>query len=246
MNSLKKILLTSMSVALLFGCGGSGNNEQGVSFTLLGFYQPPAGSTSSSVGSLVGDAGRIVSVSIFKGNTGISVASQQTTYLGLSNNLTGQTIRTTKINYSYEIPGSSLSIPDAVQFVSFILTPVSNGTGVGSTGATTDLPDPAINQGKAGPTNFPQVVIFPPNVASWFNSNVASLPTGPFEIILTVTVEGITSSGSGLTTNPEYYTLDVFPRAGSGSSGSLGGGSGGSASTTTTTVTVTSSTTTTT
>jgi hypothetical protein len=97
-------LIAIFAVSLLggYGCGSSSNNDQGTSFTALGFFVPgTAGGT--------GQNGTIIPLfSDVSETDGLS----NLTSIGVQNRLQSQFIRVVRVDCSYDVQGSSLNIPD--------------------------------------------------------------------------------------------------------------------------------------
>lgn len=194
-----------LGIAVLFSlvagavsCGSTSNNDQGVSFTALGFFEDGTGEE--------GDAGTVVFISeTVPGTNGgpfplfIPVDKDpeapglQGGYLGLRNNLTDQFIRTIRMDCSYNVPGAdpALQIPDDSWHFTTVMSPAS-----GEPGEVT-----------AESESFTQVEIVSPDVLSFLNVNQNLLPELPFRLTAICVAVGVTSAGDTLTTNEVLYQV---------------------------------------
>ncbi len=181
-------------VAGAISCGSSTNNDQGVSFLALGFFEDGDGDA--------GDAGTVVYISeTVPGTNGgpfplfIPVDKDpeepglQGGFIGLQNNLTDQFIRTVRMDCSYDIPGSdpALNIPD-------------------DSWAFTTIVDAASLEGDPSQA-FTQVEIVSPDVMSFLNVNQNLTPELPFRMLATCRVVGVSSAGDTFTTNQVLYQV---------------------------------------
>lgn len=207
-----KYLALGALVAGFYGCGGS-NNDQGVSFTNLGFFQfdedeefecgelPPIGQfgTTASLGSFSDTSGGVVSA------------------LGLQNNLAGQIIRPDRVLLSFYVPGATSNPPSTTESLGGILGPGdgtanesggSSSSSGGSTSIPTSLPpgfDSICNQG------FYNIYVVPPQVMSYISINRADFPEPPFIMEVRVTASGVSSAGDRIESNPQSFLVEFGP-----------------------------------
>lgn len=131
MLKLKNIILSLFLVSpvLLNGCGSASNNDQGTSFTAIGYFADTSGAT--------GEAGQIVILS----QSGNGVI----TFMGLANRLSQQFIRVTRFDCDYNVPGSAVPIPSDSFAVGTVMEAAGDlGSSLGYVGFTivsTDLID---------------------------------------------------------------------------------------------------------
>lgn len=186
LNNKKSFLIGLLSIATFVGCGGSSNNDQGTSFTAIGFYTDSTGEA--------GDAGSILTLF-----TDVSPTQTEglysTTFMGFQNNLSNQFIRVSRIDCSYEVQGSFIDIPSD----SFPGNVVLASSPVAEAGAP--APESAQNSSK-GYTEF---IVVSPDIYSYLNNNRAYLPELPFRMTATCSGVGVTQAGDILTTNPLNY-----------------------------------------
>lgn len=200
--------------AFIIGCGGASSNDQGVSFTFLGWFSEVPSSGSSTTGLL----GKIVPINggttdetgDLTGGTGAVFA-----VAGVQNNLDGQFIRTDRMLFSFEIEGAEAQPPSTVQPFSGIVGPGSNS---GSSSSSSSSADAASSARSSLPPNFTNantlygnVPVVPLEVMQWINFNRSSLPELPFTMVVTASISGITSGGDRLDTNPMQFIVEFTP-----------------------------------
>jgi len=189
MKRIAKCLLAIVAATALWSCGSASNNDQGVSFTLFGFFTSETGGT--------GEVGANVPLSTrSEGNQGFIA-----TYYGLQNNMTGVGIRTQRAMISYYVEGSTIQPPDTTQAVAALMGP--SGSALGSS-----LP-PGFANGKN--IAYAGVPIVPPDIMAWLNLNRASLPELPFQMTVRTYITGITTAGDRLDTNPLDFRVTFLP-----------------------------------
>jgi len=191
MNSFyKKILQTGLLCSLVFagfGCGSSSNNDQGVSFSLNGFFAD-----------LPGTIGLIGYSAAFGSSVSPAFAEFQ-------NNLAGQGIRVSRINLSYEIPGASVNLPSTSVGITALLGPTPCvSVDPRLCPAPTTLP-PAFNTRNVGRAQFSVV---PAVINEYLVLNRDSLPPLPFTMEVSITAVGTTTSGDSLTTNEGVLSIE--------------------------------------
>lgn len=202
----------------LYGCGTSTNNDQGVSFTLLGFFSEFPDEGSGCVDLPAGQVGVIAPLSSGETENGQN-ASGVLTIMGLQNNLSQVFVRTERIFIDYYIEGASMQPPSTTQTTSVIMSPAVDADEEGSSGeeqsTTTISPfDSSLPPGWGGVScsrNFAQFFIVPPDISAWVNLHRASLPEAPFVMTAIVKVTGVTSAGDRLTTNEAAFDVHFRP-----------------------------------
>lgn len=182
MKNLYKLVIVFSFVLLFSSCPGT-NNDQGRSFLASGFYTSSSGVTSQ-IGAIV---------PMFQDQSAITTVGGQDadglevrTFMGLSNLLSKQFIRVTLIECSYQIPGSTLVIPEDSTTVTRIL----NSTGTG-TAASTGLP-------TTSNVEFP---IVSTGISAFINVNQSSLPALPFRMNAFCNAVGVSEAGNVFRTN---------------------------------------------
>ena len=177
----------------LVGCG-SANNDQGMSFTLLGFFASTDGEE--------GDAGQILQLS--SDSEAGSASGGATTFVGLQNNLVGQGVRTQRAFLSFYVEGSQIQPPDTTQALATVLGPVaaSDDTDSNTSSVASTLPD---GWSSIANQKYVETYIVPPDIMAWLNLNRNDLPELPFTMTVHMYVTGLTTSGDRLDTNPVDY-----------------------------------------
>lgn len=199
MRMVRNLIIAGFALVSI-GCGSATNNDQGVSFTLLGFFRDNAGADSAS-----GATTTLGSITDTE-NTDSSADTNLLVYFGTQNNLSGQFIRTQRAYITYSIPGAAIQPPSTSVAFSAVLAPSNNDVG-------TSLPEGAGAGASSGATstNFSQLPIITSAIKSWLNLQRNSLPEAPFDIEATATVVGATSAGDVYETNPASLTISVLP-----------------------------------
>lgn len=219
MKSIKKGLSLVGVSALLFvmgGCGGGTNNDQGVSFTFLGYSAPDVNGDqlldcaagqplASGAIAPLSDGG-----SESQGDTQFVAANAQ-----LQNNLTSQFIRLERVFLTFYIPGASAQPPSTTAAVGKV---IASGVGAGADSAA------------SGTTGCAKVFIVPPEIYQWINLNRSYLPEPPFAMEVTSYFTGMTSAGDRLDSNEILFDVTFTPDAiipptvGEGDGGVVAGG----------------------
>ena len=214
MKTLTKIFLSAAVIACFAtGCGTGTSNDQGTTFTLLGFFSAPPGDACEEIPA--GTASLVVPISTSTGsgitgnNEFLGLDSAILTYLGLQNNLSGEFIRSQRAFFEYYIEGSSSQPPMTSYPLSSIVGPFAES---GDT-TDTDAFDSSLPNSFAGTCNrsYIQVPVIHPDVRTWMNFNRTSLPEPPFTMSATVYVSGLSSSGNRFHTQQEVLAIDITP-----------------------------------
>ncbi len=213
-RSLKALVVgvaLTLTVFGLLGCGSGSSNDQGVSFTLLGFYDDLEGDPelvrvvplSFSGSEIQGDQFQ----DGFTDQTNISGAI--ISFAGSQNNLSQVFIRTDAAYLSYFIPGASRQPPDTATAYSLVLGPaVSAGAAASDDPFISTLPPALADVENVG---YAPVSIVPADVMTWLNLNRTALPELPFDMIVTAYVSGVTSAGDRLDSNEVQYLVKFTP-----------------------------------
>jgi hypothetical protein len=188
----------SLASLLVFGgCGSSPTNDQGVSFTLTGFYSKVGGGTEAPDG----EVGQ--SVPLSSGELEGAGKFTVDTVAGLRNNIKSQSIRVDRIEMKYYIEGSKSQPPKTMVPLTLLLGPSSGGgSSASSSGSTTAV----INS-----QSYAKFPIVTTDIMSWLNFNRGNLPELPFTMAVEVTAEGISSAGNRYETNPASYFVIFTP-----------------------------------
>lgn len=201
-RSLKNIVIVgALTVAAVgfFGCGSGSNNNQGVSFTLLGFFETFDGEDPELV--------EVVPLSN-QNESDPNESGNVFSFAGSMNNLSQQFIRTDGMYLSYFIPGATRQPPDTATAYSVVLGPAVD-TSVEEGEDPFDSSLPPSFAGEDAPSNISRglVSIVPADIREWLNLNRNSLPELPFDMVVTAYASGITSSGDRLDTNEVQFLV---------------------------------------
>lgn len=198
-----KILITLLAAStLVAGCGGGSNNDQGVSFSLIGFNSVDDQNAC--------EADQFVSenrTNISFGDTTENLASANFTPLAqcmtVRNNMSSQGIRVDRAILNYNVAGSSLQPPRTTVATSKLL-------GVSESGYETP-PDSSLPPGFAGiaPESLIAPIIIPPSIFEYLNLNRNSFPDLPYILETCVTLSGVTTSGQRINTNEACIPVTV-------------------------------------
>lgn len=190
-RKLKFIAAVSiMLAAVLNGCGNNAsNNDQGTSFTNLGYYSDTTGDT--------GVSGYVAPVNyddVDQGGGRATVGGGLpliVTYMGLSNNLSSQFINVRRVECEYEVPGADASLVFPSDSFNVGLTIQSSGDG-------------GTSEGYIG---FPVVGM---EIYEFINVNKNSLPIPPFDLQVTCRAIGVTQAGDTLASNDQYLFVEFY------------------------------------
>ncbi|RMD85533.1 MAG: hypothetical protein D6808_05050 [Candidatus Dadabacteria bacterium] len=218
-KNIFKVLIGVGLILSVLSCGST-NNDQGVSFTFLGYFSEVPDDPSGAVPA--GVVGLSAPLSTATGESSASFGGAIVTVAGVQNNLSGQFIRVDRIFMSYNIPGASAQPPDTSAALSILLGPASSSTssggdtgtgteGGGSSGASgSSLPDSFAN-GSLSNINYAQFMVVPPEIIAWLNFNRAKLPEPPFTMTVTAYLSGVTSAGDRMDTNSVPLFIQFVP-----------------------------------
>ncbi len=199
-------LLAGLAVGLaVVGCGSATNNDQGASFTLLGYFAalPSSGATDLPV--------QLTGLSILLSDSdqnetppsGNNLGSGTVlAVVGIQSNLVAQAIRTDQVFFEYNIPGASAQPPTTNYALSMTLGPATSAT----TAPSSSLPG-----GFTGLSNraFAQVPVIPAEIRQWMSLNRNSLPERPFVMTVRTVVTGVGTAGDRWDTNAADLFVQV-------------------------------------
>ncbi|MCB0338741.1 MAG: hypothetical protein KDD53_04010 [Bdellovibrionales bacterium] len=218
-------LLMAVLVIGAAGCGGSSNNDQGTTFTLLGFFSEPGESNGTELPpGLLGVAYPLGNLFPDGGFGGAVIAT-----LGLQNNSPFFTIRSDTVSLEYFVPGAEIEVPSTITTLATVMGPapvVADSQGLLPPGQSS-LP-PTVIPNRA----FGEATILPAEVMEFIILNKEYFPELPFSLFIRAQVSGVTSAGDRLETNPlEFEVVFSDPNTVTPTTGDLGGsGSGDSGS----------------
>ncbi len=193
-------------LALMCGaCGNEGENDQAVSFRLIGIFQGERQEDQCQVPT-TDNAISDQSIALPLNNSSISNGYPDSSsflsfcrgFLQLQNNLFGQRILIDRIDFEYEVPGSSIAVPSG-----------SFPTGLSLNPADADAEQ---NPNSFGAVNtfFTQLdgQLVPSTLILFLRQNQPSLPQLPYVMIVHVTARGRTESGDLIVSNETRYTVE--------------------------------------
>lgn len=186
------------------GCGGDGgddDNDNGISFRAVGFFQ---GQEQEGRCQVPTAEEAIADPSINLTLNSPSVDSGYPTgvffcraFLWFENNLVNQAIVVDRLDFEYEVPGSRIGIPPHSSSVGIRINPA---------GA-----DPDTSPSPFGPPNVyigqAQGQIVPASLVLFLRQNQQSLPQLPYTMIVRMTAHARTDAGDGLVSNEVGYTI---------------------------------------
>lgn len=218
MNIKSKIRKVTYSSALLlmstlsFGCG-SASNDQGVSFTLLSYMALEEGNVCSLD----------TAASVYTSSLGLDEDSGGAATFGcvtVQNNLTGEFIRTERIDLSYFIPGATEQPPSTSSPLAFVLGPLGSDEDSATTGGGSSLSPGFTSLGSRASLGF---LLVSDETHRWLSLNRDKLPEPPFTMHVTSSIVGVTSAGDVLQSNsagvPVTMRADIIINGDEGSSG---------------------------
>ena len=189
--------------ALLYGCGSS-NNDQGVSFTALGYNSMDEDLKCDPETFITG-----MSIPISAGTTEETLANAgQAIYscINLQNNMSTQFVRVERVFHEFFIEGASIQPPTSSAPVSIVVGPAAGASGTPTAGGS------SLPQGFEAANNVSAPFIaVPAEVMEWIVLNRNVLPEPPFTMGVTHYVTGITSAGDRLNTNKLTMFVVVTP-----------------------------------
>ncbi len=199
-----------LPLPLLLGGCGSASNDQGVSFTLVGFGAYDIDETTQRVTCLEDEFTNLLTVPLSDGTE--STPNTIFSCLVVQHSMPAVTVRTEVVNLSYQIAGASIQPPSTTTRGTIVLPSAKTSDSAGSTGGTSGTSGTSGGTGTV--TNFVSkasipVNIVPPSIREWLSLNRNSLPEAPYSMDIIVSVTGVTSAGDQLTTNEAYLQSTV-------------------------------------
>ena len=203
MEAVGRIIGLVLVVGLiLHGCGSDGgNNDNGVSFRAVGFFQGKIQQDQCQVpvaDSAIADQSNDLQLdSPLVTNGYPSGVFLCRAYLWLQNDLSKQAMTVNRLDFEYEIPGARIGIPAN-----------SSSTGIRLNSADADpdkFPSPF------GPPNVyigqPDGQLVPASLILFLRQNRQLLPQLPYVMLIHITAQGRTDAGENLTSNEISYTI---------------------------------------
>lgn len=204
------ILTMLLPLPLLLGGCGSASNDQGVSFTLVGFGAYDIDETTQRVTCLTDEFTNLITVPL--SDSAESTPNTIFSCLVVQHSMPAVTVRTEVVNLSYHIAGASIQPPSTTTRGTVVLPSANTSGSTGTTGGTSGTSG---TSGTGGITSFVSkasipVNIVPPSIREWLSLNRNSLPAAPYSMDIIVSVTGVTSAGDQLTTNEAYLQSTVI------------------------------------
>ena len=198
--------LALTAAASLVACGDSTRNNQGTSFTFLGWYQPALDETG--VPDPDGEPEPVTALYYSLDNPQADFSA----YAGLQNNLYGEAIRVQRIKYDYEVVGSSIQIPSTQVVINWFLGPTVDNSN-GAFDQESSLPG-SFQGGEDGedfaPKAYVEVPLLPADLKNFLSLNRNRLPQTPFSIVVRSSATGISTAGRQMESNDFDFELFVL------------------------------------
>jgi hypothetical protein len=198
MKNWRRVLVSSAFLWSL-GCGGGSSNDQGVSFTFLGFN---AADEEGICQEDVFTSWKILPLS-FTSDIGAGGALNLQCASAV-NNMCTQGVRIDRALIRYTIAGSTMSVPSTTVPVSGIFPPAE----------CEDAPDSSLPDGFGGGRSNRALLIFDSvsaDVWEFLSVNRNNLPETPFTMEAEVVISGVTTSGQRIESNPMTLDIKVGP-----------------------------------
>lgn len=220
-TNMNKLIAGVFVAGSLFGCGSATNNDQGVTFNFLGFFES-VGSSSAALPTALGSISFPLSDPDSEGvSEGTSSgAGSVNAIIGTQNFLGCQGLRADRVYLTYTVPGALENPPATTVVVSALMGPSSDGA-TADPACTSSLPSGYANIDSRA---FATIAVVPASIRQWLILNKGSLPEPPFNMIISATIGGVSTAGDRFESNEGELTAQVTPdiviSPTSGSSGS--------------------------
>ncbi|MBX7143743.1 MAG: hypothetical protein K1X79_04780 [Oligoflexia bacterium] len=223
-TNMNKLIAGVFVAGSLFGCGSATNNDQGVTFNFLGFFESSGtgtGDLPTALGSISFPLSDPDAEDVSEGNS--SGAGSVNAVIATENFLGCQGLRADRVYLSYTVPGALENPPSTTVVVSALMGPSSGGAEAAAA-CTSSLPAGYLNLSSRA---FATIAVVPASIRQWMILNKASLPEPPFNMIVSATIGGVSTAGDRFESNEGELTAQVTPdivispsTGGSSSSGS--------------------------
>jgi hypothetical protein len=183
---------------LAIGCGDGGDNDNGIAFRAVGFFQGTLSdgrcTVPTATSAIADQSNNLVLDSAFVDSGYPAGVFFCRGYLWLENNLVGQAVVVDRLDFEYEIPGARIGLPSHSSSVGIRINPPDSET-----------PSPF------GPPNvyigLPEAQIVPASVVLFLRQNRQSLPQLPYTMIVKITAHARSDAGQSLVSNEVRYTI---------------------------------------
>lgn len=201
---INKVVAGFLVAGAVAGCGSASSNDQGTSFSLLGFFTE-AGEEGEPLPTFANITFPISELD----EEGEATVGAETSVMGVENFLGCQGLRADRLHLSYFVPGATDQPPSTIQAVSAIMGP-SGGSSEGESvsGCESSLPPGFANISSRA---FVTVPVVPAAVREWIVLNRGSLPEAPFNLIVSAYVSGVTTAGDRYESNSVEISAEVTP-----------------------------------
>lgn len=204
-------LAAILAGAGIAGCGSTGpSNDQGTSFLALGYFIN-VDDELVPIGALEGTLNSENPVISADGQ--LADGKMDRVLIGTENRLSTQYIRQTRIDCSYEVPGSNLKIPTSSTVSGRILSPAVFDDGDNVPTIPQPNPDTTVEEGGRAQFWFATVNIIPTDIFAFLNNNINSLPQLPFFMNIDCVAVGVTQAGDILETNTVSIPVTFYDEA---------------------------------
>jgi hypothetical protein len=183
------------------GCGDGGDNDNGIAFRAVGFFQGTLNEDRCEVptaSQAIADQSQNLFLDDVLVDSGYPAGVFFCrAYVWLENNLVNQAVVVNRLDFEYEIPGSRIGLPVHTSAVGIRINPIST--------------DPNAPPSPFGPTNvyigLPEAQIVPASVVLFLRQNRQTLPELPYTMIVKMTAHARSDTGQNLTSNEIRYTI---------------------------------------
>lgn len=199
MGAVGRILgLVLVGGLLVSSCGDGNDNDNGIAFRAVGFFQGTFSDgkcTVPTISSAIADQSNNLALEDARVDSGYPAgAFFCRAYLWLENNLVRQAIVVDRLDFEYEIPGSRIGLPEHSSSIGIRINP-TDSTAASPFGA------PNVYIG------LPEAQIVPASVVLFLRQNRQSLPQLPYTMIVKVTAHARSDTGQSYTSNELRYTI---------------------------------------
>lgn len=197
---MNKVVASFLLAGAVAGCGSASSNDQGTSFSLLGFFSEAGSGESAELPAFDEISFPISEID----SEGVGRVGAETSVLGVENFLGCQGMRVDRVYLDYFVPGATSQPPSTIQAVSMIMGPSAGET----SSCSSSLPAGFANISSRA---YGTVAVVPAAVREWIVLNRASLPEAPFNLIISAYVAGVTTAGDRYESNSVEISAEVTP-----------------------------------
>ncbi len=195
-------VLTAMGGGGCGSDGGDGNNDQGVSFRAVGFFQGTAEEGTCQIPAVEsGIVDTAFTISLYSSFIEAGFPPFLASCIGfiqLQNNLFNQAITVTDFVFEYEVPEAEIPIPSNTAPGGQRINPV--------------------NSDETSPSGAPNVIFYQPTgqllssaTVLFLRQNILSFPPLPFPLVIRATAFGVSDDGDEFVANEISYVVELLP-----------------------------------